>query len=79
VGQLLVRCGLGADRIAVLLLVRLHPMNSLMSWVSELEQLAKSRLQHLQPENVEFERKRMLEFADHMDTARQLAQYGVKL
>ena len=51
----------------------------LSAMVKQLEAAAKARMQHLQPEYLAHEAKRLADYADSEDTRRQLAKYGVKL
>lgn len=54
-------------------------IDTLLKLVAECEAQAKERLQQNRTEYLEHERARLLELADAMDTARELAKYGVKL
>lgn len=47
--------------------------------VGRLNEAAKARMRHLQPEYLAAEAKRLADYADSEDTRRQLAKYGVKL
>jgi hypothetical protein len=50
----------------------------LRALVTDLETLAKARLQHLQPAYIAEEKARLLVLADEINTARQLEKYGVE-
>lgn len=51
----------------------------LLANIAELERIGKARMQHLQPEYLAAENERLLKAWDEVETARQLAKYGVTL
>ena len=51
----------------------------LKAQVEQLNALGRGRMQHLQPAYLAFEAQRLAAAWDEIETARQLAQYGVKL
>ena len=52
---------------------------NLLPLVAQLNAMTRERMQHLKPEYLAEEAKRLKDYQDQEDTRRQLARYGVKV